>query len=151
MQDVNREMPKYLAEIVDKAMKKDARDRYQSMRAVMADLMILRLFSKQETSRRGGEIPPFAGLPLMNAHSDPRSGHLADGQAKHSTDSSCSGSRSVRARTNEFGSRMEKTQTQEIGKKLNRSRVLDGSIGKLSQLLRLIAQLINAFLRLRYL
>jgi serine/threonine-protein kinase len=64
---VSSATPRELAEIVNKALKKDSRDRYQSMQAVVADLVFLRSRSRHETSIRDVCLAATAIPRVVNA------------------------------------------------------------------------------------
>src|SRR4029079_18730017 len=87
----------------------------------------------------------LAVLPLVNTSGDPEDEHFSDGITEEILNAlaKLSGLR-VMARTSSFAFKGQNTDIREIGKRLGVSYVLEGSVRKGGNKLRITAQLIDA-------
>ena len=146
---LNPELPDDLEDILNKALEKDQEIRYQSARDITVDLK--RLKSKTDSGRIAStakveepDQPSIAVLPFSNMSADPEQEYFCDGIAEEIINALTHvESLRVVARTSAFVFRGEKLDIREIGSKLNVETILEGSVRKAGQRLRITAQLIN--------
>jgi serine/threonine-protein kinase len=149
---VNRDMPRGLERIIYKAIEKERSARYQTARQLWSDLVNL--------SRDGAEpaVPsPFgwgletvgkhrsiAVLPFVNLSSDPDNEYFSDGLAEELINAMTrvEGLR-VASRTSTFQFKGKEGDARAIGEALNVDTLLEGSVRKAGDRLRVSAQLIN--------
>jgi serine/threonine protein kinase/Tfp pilus assembly protein PilF len=141
-------IPEELQRIVDKAMEKNREERYQHADDMLADLRKLKrqvesIISKEDLSAKKPQ-PSIAVLPFVNMSPDPENEYFSDGLAEEIINalSKLEGLHVV-ARTSAFRFRGKSLDIREIGKQLNVSTVLEGSVRKAGNKLRVTAQLIN--------
>jgi serine/threonine protein kinase/Tfp pilus assembly protein PilF len=141
-------VPEGLQRIVDKAMDKSPEMRYQHADDLGADLRKLKKELESGALREQAAPtkaqPSIAVLPFTNLSADKEQEYFCDGMAEeiinaltHVEDLR------VVARTSAFAFKGEKIDIREIGKKLNVKTVLEGSVRKAGNRLRISAQLIN--------
>jgi len=139
---------KELNRVIKKAMTKDANRRYQHADEILGDLQSLRekIMKKAISEQRGGEEkhPSIAVLPFVNMSPDPGNEYFGDGLAEELINAltRLEGLR-VAARTSSFRFRGKDLDIREIGKQLNVNTILEGSVRKAGNRLRVTAQLIN--------
>ena len=89
--------------------------------------------------------PSIAVLPFANISGDPKQVYLSDGISRHIiTDLSKIRGLTVIARNSSFGFRNSKATAQEIGKSLGAQFILDGSVQKSDDRLRITSQLVDS-------
>ena len=146
---MNGELPDALQDIISKALEKDQEIRYQSARDVTVDLKRLK---KQTDSGRivstakveEHDQPSIAVLPFSNMSADPEQEYFCDGIAEEIINALTHvESLRVVARTSAFAFKGEKLDIREIGSKLNVETILEGSVRKAGNRLRITAQLIK--------
>jgi serine/threonine protein kinase/Tfp pilus assembly protein PilF len=139
-------VPKGLQKIMDKAMEKDQEERYQHADDMLADLRKLRkeLESTKEQPSTKESQPSIAVLPFTNLSADKEQEYFCDGMAEEIINAltHVEGLRVV-ARTSAFSFRGEGRDIRDIGKKLNVGTLLEGSVRKAGNRVRITAQLIN--------
>jgi serine/threonine-protein kinase len=139
------ECPIELLLVVERAMKKNQQERYKSCNILIKDLNsvknnlgIERIVNKEKT------FPSIAVLPFVNMSVDPENEYFSDGMSEDIINAlSKIKDFHVAARTSTFSFKGEKIDVREIGKKLKVGTVLEGSVRKASNRLRITAQLIN--------
>jgi len=133
--------------ILNKALAKNLEERYQNVEDVINDLKSLRkkIESKllQEQSREKS-VPSIAVLPFVNMSADPEQEYFCDGMAEEIINAltHIKGLHVV-ARTSAFSFRGKEIDVREIGHKLNVKTLLEGSVRKTGNRLRITAQLVN--------
>jgi serine/threonine-protein kinase len=140
-----KECPTELLLVVERAMKKNQQERYKSCNILIKDLNsvknnlgIERIVNKEKT------FPSIAVLPFVNMSVDPENEYFSDGMSEDIINAlSKIKDFHVAARTSTFSFKGEKIDVREIGKKLKVGTVLEGSVRKASNRLRITAQLIN--------
>jgi serine/threonine protein kinase/tetratricopeptide (TPR) repeat protein len=141
------ELPGELDRIINKALEKDRKLRYQSASDLLADLQRLkrdldsgRAVAAVETAR----VPSLAVLPFANMSGDKEQEYFSDGLAEEIINAltKLSGLK-VAARTSSFFFRGKEGDIREIGAKLNVENVLEGSVRKSGNRIRITAQLIS--------
>jgi serine/threonine protein kinase/tetratricopeptide (TPR) repeat protein len=147
---LNPEVPPELERIVNKLLEKDREVRYQSARDLLLDLT--RLKRKRESGRfdalgvpESSHIPSLAVLPFANLSADKENEYFSDGLAEDIIDAltQVPGLR-VMARTSAFAFRGKEQDVREIGARLNVEHILEGSVRRAGNRLRVTAQLVTA-------
>jgi serine/threonine protein kinase len=138
-----------LKKLIIKSLQKESGKRYQDMQELLAGLRSIQ--KKLETgseiaiSDRVNPLPSIAVLPFVNMSPDPENEYFSDGLAEEliSALSKLEGLH-VTARTSAFRFRGKDLDMREIGEQLNVGTVLEGSVRKSGNRLRITAQLIKA-------
>ena len=141
-------VPRELEWIVNRALAKSPDSRYHNAGDILADL---RKLKKERESISSKEQPPtakpqpsIAVLPFTNMSADPEQEYFCDGISEELINSltQISDLRVV-ARTSAFSFKGKDADIEEIGRKLKVDKVLEGSVRKAGNRLRITAQLIN--------
>ena len=139
-------IPVEFERIANKALSKDLESRYQSMEDIHDDLKSV-LDKTRLNSEKGGPAetePSIAVLPFVNISADPENEYFSDGLAEELINAltRLKGLRVV-ARTSAFRFRGKETDIREIGRQLDVGSILEGSVRKSGNKLRINVQLIN--------
>ncbi len=130
-------------EIVQRCLMKQPSGRYQTMGEVKTALegVSAEMASKTSTEAQ----PSIAVLPFVNMSGDKEQEYFSDGLAEDIIDAltQLPGLR-VMARTSAFAFRGREQDIREIGSKLNVEHILEGSVRRASNRLRITAQLVKA-------
>ncbi len=147
---LNPELPTALARIVTKLLEKDRARRYQSAADLGVDLQLLK--RERESGRTAApgvaepsRIPSLAVLPFANLSADKENEYFSDGLAEDiiAALAHVPGLR-VMARTSAFAFRGRDVDVREIGTRLNVEHVLEGSVRRSGNRIRVTAQLVMA-------
>ncbi len=142
------DIPVKLERIVLKSMNKKPVERYQSIKIMLDDLKLLEKeielgFSIQKSSN-AITMPSIAVLPFRDMSPQNDQEYFCEGIAEEIINAltKTDGLR-VASRTSSFQFAGEKTNIMEVGNRLNVKSVLEGSVRKAGEKLRIIAQLIS--------
>jgi len=162
-QTFRSEIPEKLSDIISKALEKDPDLRYQVVKGILADLKRLKRDSGRvlrtaavevpqppeeiattEVASEEKPLPSIAVLPFVNMSADPEQEYFCDGMAEeiinaltHVRDLH------IVARTSAFFFKGKDVDIEEIGRKLHVETILEGSVRKAGNRLRITAQLVN--------
>ena len=127
---------------VTRALSKDNGKRYQAVNELLADLRSATGPATVVASQ--SDVPSIAVLPFVNMSADPEQEYFCDGLAEELIDALArlDGLRVV-ARTSAFQFKGQSLDVAEIGQRLRVRFVLEGSVRKSGNRLRINAQLIN--------
>jgi adenylate cyclase len=148
VRNYRKDVPERLLNILKKSIAKYKNDRYENLTLMLEDLK--NVYSKIETKSFEFEIPAskpsksIAVLPFVNMSADPEQEYFCDGLTEELINalSKISDLRVV-ARTSAFAFKGGSYDTREAGRKLGVRTVLEGSVRKSGERLRITAQLIN--------
>jgi eukaryotic-like serine/threonine-protein kinase len=131
-----------LEKIVRRCLAKQPSARYQATAEVKAALE--RVFGEKADGTDAEPLPSIAVLPFLNMSADKENEYFCDGLSEELINA-LSHIRELRvaARTSAFAFKGKEADIREVGGKLNVGVVLEGSVRKSGQRLRITAQLIN--------
>jgi serine/threonine protein kinase len=147
---LNPDVPRELEHIIQKALEKDRDIRYQSAKDLLVDLM--RLKRERESGRTTAaagisalsRTRSLAVLPFTNMSADKENEYFCDGLSEELINALTHIQElRIAARTSAFAFKGRETDVREIGERLNVGAVLEGSVRKSGQRLRITAQLVN--------
>ena len=148
---LNPDVPGELERIINKALEKDREFRYQTGMEMVVDLS--RLKRDRDSGRAAtapgaaepSHVPSLAVLPFANMSADKDNEYFSDGLAEDIIDAltQASGLR-VMARTSSFAFRGKEADVREIGARLNVDHILEGSVRRSGNRIRVTAQLVKA-------
>ena len=141
-------VPAELQRVVNRGLAKPVADRYQTVADLLSELRtVKRALDSGATAAAGVEksVPSIAVLPFSNMSPDQEQEYFCDGLAEELIDALArlDGLRVV-ARTSAFQFKGQALDVGEIGRRLKVGTVLEGSVRKAGNRLRINAQLINA-------
>jgi TolB-like protein/Flp pilus assembly protein TadD len=141
-----------LERITMKAMAKDLRERYQTAAELMDDLAAHAHGARVSISAAAPAKPAdgatgtvsIAVLPFTNLSADPEQEYFCDGMAESITDALAQlKDLRVVARTSAFSFKGKSVDVREMGRKLNVRSVVEGSVQKAGNRLRITVQLVS--------
>jgi TolB-like protein/tRNA A-37 threonylcarbamoyl transferase component Bud32/Tfp pilus assembly protein PilF len=143
-----KDVPEKLVSILEKSIAKDREDRYEDITSILEDLR--KISTKEEIRYTQFELPAprpsnsIAVLPFINMSTDPAQDYFCDGLTEELINalSRISDLRVV-ARTSAFAFKGGGQDVRKVGRKLDVRTVLEGSVRKTGNNLRITAQLIN--------
>ncbi|UCE18807.1 MAG: protein kinase [Gemmatimonadota bacterium] len=146
--NLRSDVPTELQQVMQKAMQKEPTERYASMAELLTDLKSMKKDLQIEDARSLAEkekpLPSIAVLPFVNMSADPEQEYFCDGMSEELINALTKiENLRVPARTSAFAFKGEKIDVREIGRKLSVATVLEGSVRKAGNRLRIAAQLIN--------
>jgi TolB-like protein/lipoprotein NlpI len=138
-------MPHALDEAVQRMLRKDSGERYGDMDSLIKDLKSAQAGLAASTTPKEKASPSIAVLPFVNMSADPDQEYFCDGLAEDLINALTQLSDvRVIARTSAFSFKGKNIDVRDIGKKLNVQSVLEGSVRKMENRLRITAQLVDA-------
>lgn len=133
-------VPDRLQQVVDKLLEKDREFRYQNASGVKSDLKRLNVVTSEDDSKR----PSIAVLPFANMSTDKEQEYFCYGIAEDIlNDLTKIDELRVVSRTSSFAFKGKTEDLRDVGRKLNVGTILEGSVRKAGNRLRITAQLIN--------
>jgi len=147
---INPDLPDKLEHIINKTLEKDREVRYQSSKELLADLKRLKRVSGNimptptTAIAESAETPSIAVLPFVNMSADPEYEYFGDGLAEDLLNAltKINGLR-VTARTSSFHFKGKTDDIRQIGNLLNVNHILEGSVRKSGNRIRVTGQLIS--------
>jgi serine/threonine protein kinase len=140
---VNAQIPEDLSHVILKCMEKDRVKRYQSVEDVVSELDKIKK-GKTGAIRVDEWKNSIAVLPFKNMSADPEQEYFCEGIAEELLNALTQIKElRVVARTSAFSFKGKDVDIREIGRTLNVDKVLEGSVRKSGQRLRITAQLVN--------
>ena len=142
------EVPDELQRIVAKCLAKSPDERYQTASDLLTDLRVVErsLASGGSPSpRTAATQPSVAVLPLANMSADPENEYFSDGLTEELLNILAKNpGLKVTGRTSSFAFKGQQEDLREIGQKLRVDTILQGSVRKAGNRVRITAQLVNA-------
>jgi TolB-like protein/Flp pilus assembly protein TadD/predicted Ser/Thr protein kinase len=131
-----------LQPVIERALAKQVSERYASASEMMRDLRTIAAGASRARDRE--TLPSIAVLPFSNMSADKEQEYFCDGIAEDITNdlAQIRGLR-VAARTSAFAFKGRNEDIREIGRKLGVDHVLEGSVRKAGNRLRVTSQLIG--------
>ncbi len=142
---LNTEIPLGLDSIVFRALAKDPKKRYQHLNKLIADLNLFQNDQQKViTTVQAPTTPIIAVLPFTNISADKNQDYFCDGIAEDILNdlTHLKGLRVV-ARSSSFAFKNKNQDIHRIGLKLGADTLVEGSVRKMGNRLRITAQLIN--------
>ncbi len=139
--EVNVQLPNHLGRIIRRCLKKEPGERFQTTRDLLNELRDLKeeIAAAQETATNSVAVLPFA-----NMSPDPEQEYFCEGIAEELINGlGRIKNLRVASRTSAFQFKGSKFDIREIGERLNVSKVVEGSVRKAGNQLRITAQLVN--------
>ncbi|NIM01109.1 MAG: protein kinase [Acidobacteria bacterium] len=136
--EVKVDLPRDLGRIVRRCLEKDPQRRYQSVQDIRTELQDL----DRESAKTTTTTPSIAVLPFVDMSPEGDQEYFCDGIAEELINALIkAGGLRIPSRTSAFGFKGKDLNIQEIGKELNVETVLEGSVRKAGNRLRINARL----------
>jgi TolB-like protein/tRNA A-37 threonylcarbamoyl transferase component Bud32/Flp pilus assembly protein TadD len=144
--DLRSDIPPGIARVIELAMAKDRDDRYQTVSEMLADLESPgRAIHPAAGPRRNGSLERSIGvLPFIDLSAEKDQDYFCDGMAEEIINAltKIDGLR-VAARTSSFAFKGKNEDVRTIGRKLSVETVMEGSVRKVGNRIRVTGQLVN--------
>ncbi|MCH7691764.1 MAG: protein kinase, partial [candidate division Zixibacteria bacterium] len=142
------DVPPELQRIVTKCLAKNANERYQSTADIAVDLRILDRITASGEHEISGQTAAsqtsIAVLPFANMSADPENEYFADGLTEELLNVLAKNPElKVIGRTSSFAFKGKQEDLREIGKKLGVGTILEGSVRKAGNRVRITVQLVK--------
>jgi TolB-like protein/Tfp pilus assembly protein PilF/tRNA A-37 threonylcarbamoyl transferase component Bud32 len=143
------DVPVEMEHLIERTLSKDPNGRYQNATELLGTLRSLKTriesTSVQGIGTAGERAPSIAVLPFTNLSADKENEYFSDGLAEDIIDAltQVPGLR-VMARTSAFSFRGKEADVRDIGSRLNVGHILEGSVRRVGNRLRVTAQLVKA-------
>ena len=154
--EINAQCPDNLSQLILKCLEKDEEQRFQGVEEILSELSNIekgfsareKIFSEQiDGIGKIGEVKwqnSIAVLPFINMSADPEQEYFCDGIAEEIINAlSHVESLRVIARTSAFAFKGKHEDVREIGRRLDVETLLEGSVRKAGNRLRITAQLVQ--------
>ena len=135
------DIPSALQDAIQKMLQKNPQNRYRDVMPLIADLESVKSRMVTVTTK---STPSIAVLPFMNMSADPEQEYFCEGMSEELINAltQLEGLQVV-SRTASFQFKGKGHDLREIGRKLNVDSVLEGSVRKAGNRVRITAQLVN--------
>jgi serine/threonine-protein kinase len=148
IRSLRSDVPVEMGRLIEKLLSKDPNERYQKSTELIGALQSLkRRFESSSVDASWSDtkrVPSIAVLPFVNMSADPENEYFSDGLAEDLINALTKVKNlRVAARTSAFSFKGVKTDVREIGRKLGVDTVVEGSVRKVGDRLRITAQLID--------
>ncbi|RJP25770.1 MAG: hypothetical protein C4520_01755 [Candidatus Abyssobacteria bacterium SURF_5] len=144
MRNVFQEVPEALEYAVQKMLQKNPNDRYENMAALIADLRRIKQGGAGNSIRPAAKVPSVAVLPFADMSPQKDQEYFCDGLAEEVINALAQlKNMRVIARSSTFSFKGMEKDIRDIGRALNVDAVLEGSVRKAGNRLRITSQLIN--------
>ena len=146
--EIKSALPQELNRILERCLEKDPNRRYSSAQQVREELLALKTevisASSSDAVRARSVEKSIAVLPFANVSPDPENEYFSDGLSEEIINalSQLEGLR-VAARTSSFSFKGKSPEIADVGEKLKVATVLEGSVRKAGNRVRITAQLVN--------
>jgi TolB-like protein/Tfp pilus assembly protein PilF/pimeloyl-ACP methyl ester carboxylesterase/predicted Ser/Thr protein kinase len=139
-----QDLPASLEQGIAKMLQKDPQNRYEDMEALIADLSAIRAGAAPQIFIKERDVPSIVVLPFADMSPQKDQEYFCDGIAEELINvlTQLKGLRVI-ARTSAFSFKGHDIDVRDIGKKLNVGAVLEGSVRKAGNQLRVTAQLVD--------
>ena len=135
------DVPETILKISDRLLQKNPDQRYSSMKEILKDFDSV---TKKDSKSQNDLPSSIAVLPFINLSADPEQEYFCDGISEEIINSLAQlNNLRVIARTSVFSFKGKNIDVREIGKTLNVNTLLEGSVRKSGNRLRIITQLIK--------
>ena len=150
LRSLRPDVPVEVERLIEKTLSKDPNERYQKATELLGALQSLKKTIRirrpsMPAASDAKAIPSIAVLPFTNLSADKENEYFSDGLAEDIIDAltQVPGLR-VMARTSAFSFRGKEADVREIGARLNVEHILEGSVRRAGNRLRVTAQLVKA-------
>ena len=145
---VRKDTPPWLDAIIAKTVAREAADRFANagdlVRALANPAWTTPAPTQTGEHSRAVELPSIAVMPFANMSADPENEYFSDGITEEILNALASiPSLKVASRTSSFALKGRQVGIGDIGRQLNVKTVLEGSVRRAGQKVRITAQLIN--------
>ncbi len=143
LKELNAQIPENLNNIILRCLEKDKEKRYQNVKEILSEIKDIEV--EKHVSMKFHEWKnSIAVLPFKNMSADPEQEYFCEGMAEEIINA-LTHIKDLRvvARTSAFSFKGKDEDIREIGRKLSVDKVLEGSVRKAGDRLRITAQLIN--------
>jgi len=147
LNSLRHDLPRELDAIVRHCLEKAPRDRFQSAAELLAALRALErsVAPSGAGAAAAGEKPSIAVLPFSNMSADPENEYFSDGLSEELLNVLAKNpALKVTGRTSSFAFKGKNEDLRDIGQKLGVGALLEGSVRKAGNRVRITAQLVKA-------
>jgi len=144
--ELRKDIPENLDKIIEKCLKKSPQKRYKDVEAILNDLKSVAMSIEAPSPSKviSEKKPSIAVLPFVNMSADPENEYFSDGLTEELINALTKVKELfVVARTSSFAFKGEKVDIREIGQRLNVDNLLEGSVRKVGNRVRITAQLVK--------
>ena len=139
--EIKVDLPNHLGRIVKRCLNKESSERYQTTRDLLNELKEL---GRESAAAERRETNSIAVLPFANMSPDPEQDYFCEGIAEELINGlGRLKNLRVASRTSAFLFKGSQHDIREIGERLNVDKVVEGSVRKAGNQLRITVQLIN--------
>jgi len=140
---IRTDLPKEFVSLVDRCLEKDPRRRFQTASEVRGELA--RIQDKTRKTSSEDASPSIAVLPFVNMSRDEENEYFSDGLSEELLNVLAKiPELKVTGRTSSFAFKGKREDLRDIGQKLGVATLLEGSVRKAGNRVRITAQLIKA-------